>query len=124
LRLLVVEDEPLIALDLVSRLEAAGAVVAPPASTEKRALQAMEEGGDFDAALLDANLNGHSVDKVAAALHGRNIPFLFITGYGRAGLPASFRHAVVLAKPFGDRQLIEAVSAMAAKSARAVPLAS
>jgi DNA-binding response OmpR family regulator len=57
LRLLIVEDESLIALDLVDRLQMAGADVAPPVSTEQQALKVIE-GRDFDCALLDANLHG------------------------------------------------------------------
>jgi CheY-like chemotaxis protein len=92
--LLVVEDESLIALDLVDRLESAGAHVAPPVSTEKQALEVIDDG-DFDCALLDANLHGRSVDEIAAALTRRKIPFVFIIGYGRIGLPTSLQQAPV-----------------------------
>ena len=111
LRFLVVEDEPLIALDFAELLERAGADVAPPVGTESEALRVIEQA-DFDGALLDANLHGRPVNAIAAALTRRNIPFVFITGYGREGLPSGFKTAAVLTKPVSDRQLLEAVSAL------------
>ncbi len=108
LRFLVVEDEPLIGLDLAATLEMAGAEVPPPVGTEREALQLIEQTG-FDGALLDANLHGRPVDAIAAALTRRNIPFVFVTGYGRAGLPSSFREAAVLTKPISRQQLLEAI---------------
>lgn len=111
-RLLVIEDEPLIALGLVSSLEVAGAEVGRPVGTEKEALAAIERGG-FDAALLDANLHGKPVDAIAAALTRKSIPFVFVTGYGRESLPESFRRAAVLSKPFSDKQLLDAIIALA-----------
>jgi phosphoglycolate phosphatase-like HAD superfamily hydrolase len=50
--------------------------------------------------LLDANLRGEPVGDVAAALTRRNIPFVFVTGYGRQALRESFARATVLTKPF------------------------
>ncbi len=121
LRLLVVEDEPLIGLDLADRLEEAGAEVAPPVGTEREALQVIESG-DFDGALLDANLHGRSVDEIAAALTKRNIPFVFITGYGRENLPRSFQQAPALAKPVTDQQLLDAVTAIVSRPKNVVQL--
>ena len=111
LRFLVIEDEPLIALDIAGSLERAGAEVAPPVGTEMEALQAIERN-DFDAALLDGNLHGRPVDEIAAALTRRNIPFIFVTGYGRENLPNSFKHAGVLNKPFTQQQLLQALKDM------------
>ncbi len=111
LRFLVIEDEPLIALDIAGSLERAGAEVAPPVGTEAEALRAIERN-DFDAALLDGNLHGRPVDEIAAALTRRNIPFIFVTGYGRENLPNSFKHAGVLNKPFTQQQLLQALKDM------------
>ncbi len=121
LRLLVVEDESLIALDLMDRLEMAGGDVAPAVSTEKDALAAVEQGG-FDCALLDANLHGRSVQNIAAALTRRGIPFVFITGYGRAGLPPSFQHAPTLSKPVSDQDLIDAITKIVSPSNKVLRL--
>jgi PAS domain S-box-containing protein len=112
MRLLVIEDEPLIALDLVDRLTKAGAEVAEPVGTENEALQTIADG-DFDMAVLDANLHGRPVGDIAAALTRHEIPFVFVTGYGDANLPSSFQHAPVVAKPFSDAQLLEAIMKLA-----------
>jgi CheY-like chemotaxis protein len=106
--LLVVEDEPLIGLDLVSTLDKAGAEVAPPVGTEKEALELIERR-HFDAVLLDANLHGRGVDAIAALLTRRGIPFVFVTGYGQEGLPDAFRHVIALPKPFSEQQLLETI---------------
>src|SRR5262249_46265339 len=104
-RFLVVEDEPLIALHIAGNLEAAGAGVAGPAGTEEAALRLIEDAA-LDGALLDVNLHGKSVDGIAAALARRNVPFVFVTGNGREGLPKPFSNAAVLAKPFSQDQLL------------------
>ena len=108
LRLLVIEDEPLIALDHVERLRSAGAASVNSTGVEAEALRVIEEG-TFDAALLDANLHGRPVDPIAAALARHRIPFVFVTGYGRQALPESFRQAPVLTKPFRDDEMIAAI---------------
>ena len=70
------------------------------------ALRAIEHAS-FDGALLDANLRGEPVGDIAAALTRRNIPFVFVTGYGREALPESFGHAMMLTKPFTQEQLLQ-----------------
>jgi two-component sensor histidine kinase len=106
--ILVVEDEPLIGLDIVSTLEKTGARVSGPIGTEKEAMELIERRR-FDAALLDANLHGRSVDVIATMLNRCNTPFLFVTGYGKEGLPEAYNQAGALAKPFSERQLVDAV---------------
>ena len=102
--MLVVEDEPLVAMDLEESLAAAGYDVVGPAGNLAHAKKLIAETA-FDAALLDVNLSGHPVDELAAALTQRNIPFAFVTGYGREALPHGFAHAVLLSKPFSRNQL-------------------
>lgn len=75
-RFLIVEDEPLIALDSVAALEGAGMNVEGLAGSVADALRAIE-GDSFDGVLLDANLHGEPSGEVAAALIRRNIPFAF-----------------------------------------------
>jgi PAS domain S-box-containing protein len=118
---LVVEDEPLVALDLAAGLEGAGATVAGPVGTDAEALRMIEEVR-IDAALLDANLRGEPVDQIAAALARRNVPFVFVTGYGRENLPLPFQNANVLAKPFSVQQLIETAAQLVRKSGNVVRL--
>jgi two-component sensor histidine kinase/CheY-like chemotaxis protein len=108
-RLLVVEDEPLVALDIVGALEGGGAEMVESAGTAKEALNIIDNTS-LDAALLDGNLRGHPVDEIAAALAARNIPFLFVTGYGSGSLPKAFAKTAMLSKPFSQEQLVAAVA--------------
>jgi CheY-like chemotaxis protein len=121
LRLLVVEDEPLIALDLADMLEKAGAEVVGPVGTVSGALESIDSGG-LDAVLLDANLHGASVDAVASALTRRQIPFVFVTGYGRSGLETAFKHAPVLTKPVSPADLIEVFARLTERDSSVVRL--
>jgi DNA-binding response OmpR family regulator len=75
-----------------------------------------------DAALIDVNLAGQPVDELAAALTKRNIPFAFVTGYGREALPHGFRDALMVAKPFDEAALIATVELLIYQSAGVVPL--
>jgi CheY-like chemotaxis protein len=110
-RLLVVEDEPLIGLDIAAALEDAGAKVEGPVGTIEMA-RAIVERSALDGAFLDVNLNGQGVDEIAQALTRRKIPFAFVTGTGRDGLPAAYRDAVMLSKPFGRQQAIDVAAGL------------
>jgi CheY-like chemotaxis protein len=110
-RILLIEDEPLVAMDVESTLTAAGCKVVGQAATLERAKQLIEEA-DCDAALVDVNLAGEPVDELATLLTRKNRPFAFMTGYGREALPAGFRGAVVLSKPFGADQLLATVEVL------------
>lgn len=118
-RLLVVEDEALVALELIAVLEDAGATVCGPARTVEEALEAIETG-TFSAALLDGNLHGRPVDSLAAALTRRAIPFAFVSGYGRENLPPAFAHAPVIGKPFIPQQLVEVAGGLARREENVV----
>jgi DNA-binding response OmpR family regulator len=113
-RVLVVEDELLVALDIESIVTEAGMVVIGPASTAAEALRLIDTT-TFDAALIDANLNGEPIDEVAAALGERTIPFAYVTGYGRESLPAA-HPAPIVTKPFDAAQLLAAVRQLLATS--------
>lgn len=115
-KILVVEDEPLVALDIVTALEDAGAEVTGPIGTVKDALEAIRTS-KLDAALLDGNLRGEPVHEIASALTRSNVPFAFVTGYDRESLPRGFGAAPVLTKPFSSRQLVEAASRLVEPSA-------
>jgi PAS domain S-box-containing protein len=107
-RILIIEDEPLVSMDIESSLITAGCEVIGPAGTLEKAKLLVHES-DYDAALVDANLAGHPVDELAAALTQKNCPFAFVTGHGRDGLPSGFREAIVLGKPFSQDQLLSIV---------------
>lgn len=108
---LIVEDEPLVALEMEAALRQAGFVIAGVAGSCDRAL-AMLDRIDCDAAVLDANLRGTCVEPVVAVLKTRGTPFLVVSGYDRSHLPASLLEAQFLAKPFRPDALVRAVSAL------------
>ena len=99
LRILVVEDEWLIADLVEAELRDAGFEVVGPASNARMAL-ALVDHEQFDAAVLDVSLGGGYSFVVAEALAERGIPFFFTTGYVNADLPSAFRNYQVLTKPF------------------------
>jgi signal transduction histidine kinase/DNA-binding response OmpR family regulator len=110
-RFAIIEDEPLIAMDITSVLEHEGALVSGPVATVSDALGIIEADA-LDGALVDANLRGRPVDDIAAALTRKAVPFVFVTGYGREALPSSFARAPVLKKPFTEEQLREAATSL------------
>ena len=107
-RVVVVEDEPLVSMELESCLQAAGCEVVGPVGRLDRARALIAEAA-YDVALIDANLAGERVDELAAALARRHVPFAFVTGYGRDALPDAFREAIILSKPFSQDGLIAVV---------------
>lgn len=98
-RILVVEDDFLIAEEVRHDLEQAGAVVVGPAPSVEKALRLLDVDPAIEAAVLDVNLNGEQSFPVAARLRAAAIPFLFATGYNPADLPAEWRQAPVVTKP-------------------------
>ncbi len=122
-RFLVIEDEAVVALVVSAGLQDAGAASVETVATVDQALQRIEEGS-FDGAILDGNLHGHAVDGIAAALVRRKVPFLFVSGYGRDGLPAAFKNAPVLGKPFTQELLLDAVVELMKPPANVVQLRS
>ena len=114
-RVLVIEDEPLISLDLEMTLTNAGCEIAGMAGTLEQAKELIA-GTECDVALLDGNLGGESVGDLAIALTQKNTPFVFVTGYGRDSLPQGFREAVMVAKPFTEAQLRAAIESVLDKT--------
>ncbi len=108
-RILVVEDEFLIALDITGALEQGGLVVIGPLASVRDALATIERES-VDGALLDANLGGEFVGQVADALFARGVPFAFVSGYGREQLPAQHKGAPLIAKPFTGEDLLAVVA--------------
>ena len=104
LRMLVVEDEGLVAMLIEDMLDDLGCEVACSAASVAQAMKWLDEGGDADAALLDVNVAGETVWPVADALVDRGKPFAFTTGYGRLDEPR-FADAPLLGKPIKGEQL-------------------
>lgn len=113
-RVLVVEDEHLLAITLVDDLQAAGFVPLGPYSTLANAIEASRNLA-FEMATLDVNLNGQWVYPLAEELVARGIPFLFLTGYAPSDLPEKFRDHPRITKPYDaavlDRRLRRLVGA-------------
>lgn len=111
-RVLIVEDEPLVAFDTEHFLTAEGFEIVATVDTIAAALRAIDENGDIGLVLADVNLaDGSGVD-VARAAHGRGIPVLFVTG----SCPGEARAlaAGCLSKPYPQRDLLAAIGAIEA----------
>jgi CheY-like chemotaxis protein len=108
-RILVIEDEALIALELQELLDQRGAKVIGPAVSVSEALEAINEN-HIDCALLDVKLGDETADAVAAALEQRAIPTVFVTGYGDGNLPPGFEASPVVEKPYTEDQLLNLIS--------------
>jgi CheY-like chemotaxis protein len=103
-RILIVEDEMIVAMLIEDILTDAGATVVGPAARVNKALDLIG-AESVDAALLDVNLAGENTAPVAEELRRRGIPFAFATGYGQAGVPAGFAGQPLLQKPFQEHDL-------------------
>ena len=115
-RVLVVEDEWLIAAEIGRALEGAGAVVLGPAHSVEQALALLRDGTAPDAALLDVNLRGEAVTPVALALAERGVPFALVTAYATDGLDGPLRAAPRVGKPFTAAGLVRAVARLPPKT--------
>ena len=118
-RVLIVEDELVIGLELAAILEAAKIHVIGPANTitTGRALIAKET---IDAALLDINLGGDRGEELAHDLTRARVPFAFLTGYGREALLPPFQATAMIAKPFGAEQVLSELRHLLSGSAHTV----
>ena len=113
LRILIVEDEMLVAMNIEDMLLDLGHEVAGLASRLAPAL-ALAADADIDAAVLDVNLAGEQSFEVADLLEQRGIPFLFATGYGIHGIVERHRGRTVIQKPFLLADLGSALTAATA----------
>lgn len=110
-RIMLVEDEFLIAAVVLEDLRSAGYDVLGPYRTVAAALAAAR-AEDVEAAVLDINLHGELVYPVAAELRRRGVPFLFLSGYAIANMPRPYRDHPRLAKPAQPAVLLAAVKRM------------
>ena len=104
LRVLLVEDENLVALLLEDMLAELGHTVVGPVARLDKALETAQRDA-FDAAILDVNINGEEAYPIAEVLASRGIPFVFSTGYGKQSLRAPYTDRPALQKPFERRDL-------------------
>ena len=112
LSILLVEDEAIVAMDIELKLEQLSLNVVGPASSLAEALDLLDRSRP-DMALVDANLHGERVDALADKLEAMQVPFAFATGYGREALPKLHQGRDVLAKPFSDARLQNALRKLA-----------
>lgn len=110
-RVLLVEDEALVAMLIGDALSDAGAVMIGPFSAVAPALAAIAATPP-ELAILDLNLGGESSLPIADDLVSRGVPIVFASGYGTAGLPPRYRATPMLAKPFDPAELIVRLAAL------------
>jgi DNA-binding NtrC family response regulator len=107
IKILVVEDEILVAMDLADFLADSGCTVAGPASSVEQGMRLVEQEA-IDGAILDVNLRGEMVFPLADALAERSIPFVYVTGYGKL-LRACNHDRPVLQKPYSSQRLLKII---------------
>jgi DNA-binding response OmpR family regulator len=108
IRVLVVEDEPIIALDIRQQLDDAGFEVLGPATSVANALQLIAEPG-CDVAVLNVNLGNETSEPIAQKLQASGKPFVVLSGYPTDNLAPSLKGATFLAKPVLMAELVAAV---------------
>jgi CheY-like chemotaxis protein len=105
-RVLIVEDNALLALELEQAMQEAGFMAVGPALSAAQAIE-LVKNSSFDAAVLDINLRGETSADVADELRARNIPFITIPGYARPQQPPVFDGVPTLTKPVSMTVVIE-----------------
>jgi CheY-like chemotaxis protein len=111
LRVLVVEDQYIIAAEISRLLEPLGVEVVGPFPGVSQAIKATAD--EIDVALLDVNLQGVAVFPVADALMRRGVPYAFVTAYEAAVLPPVYQSIRRIEKPVDQRQLITVLRSLA-----------
>lgn len=115
LRILIVEDQMLVAMDLELIIADANGEVVATAGSAREALAALDKVRP-DIAILDVNLGDTTSEPVAARLEAEGIPFMFATGYGDGGaIPERFSHVTIVRKPYEGRTIIRNARAIAEK---------
>ena len=109
-RILVVEDEYLIAMDLEITLQSAQATVLRPAGRVRAGLDLVAREPDIYAAILDVNIGGETVYPVADVLLKRTVPFLFATGERLDTIPQHFAGVTVCQKPASPEDLVQCIA--------------
>ncbi len=111
-RVLIVEDDVVIAMLLEDMVRELGCTVIGPANTLAQAFVLADANAAMDAAFLDVNMNGAPVFPLADALRSRGVPIIFSTGYGDAGLREADQGVPVLFKPYRSHHLAAALAAV------------
>ncbi len=114
IKVLIVEDEALIAMLLEEMLVDKGFEVCGHAATLDEA-EVMARATEADVAILDVSLGGCYVFPVAEILRERGVPFVFTTGYGSIGIPDGWEHYPVFTKPYDIGPVTETLSKLVAR---------
>ena len=109
LRILVVEDNDILATALADCLEGAGAEVLPPCPSVASALAALDRAGRIDAAVLDVRLDHETSEPIAAKAREDGIAVLLMSGFDEGALPASLQGLPLCTKPFDIKALVGAL---------------
>lgn len=108
-RILVVEDEYILAYELELELEDMDATVVGPVGNLQEAIALLESGEPIDGAILDVNLAGQMTFPVADMLAERGVPFVLTTGYDASVIPGRFQGVVRCQKPMDGKQVARAM---------------
>ena len=108
-KVLVVEDEMMIAMLIEDMLDEFGCKLVGPATSVPRALELIDRE-QVEVAILDLNLDGKDTYAIADALRRKHVPFIFATGYGSTGLRQEYGSRPVLQKPFQASDLETALA--------------
>jgi CheY-like chemotaxis protein len=108
-RVLIVEDEHIVASALSRGLRIYGAEVIGPAATVANALKLIEDNATIDGALVDINLRGIQAYDVVDSLIAKRVPTVLTTGYETSVVPTRYRGLVVLQKPFDPKDAMDAL---------------
>lgn len=116
LRVLLVEDQMIVAMQIEDILREAGCEVIGPIATPQSAIT-VAQSQPLDAAVLDINLDGEKIFPVAEELRRRGIPFILATGYSESTLPEQWREQPRLSKPFRREQLEQLLGSVVSRRA-------
>lgn len=109
-RVILVEDEALLLIEMQDLLEDLGCIVVGTAARLREAT-ALASSADFDVAILDMNIQGQRIDPVALIVKNRRLPVIFVTGYGARTLPPGIA-APVIDKPCSSEELRPLLAAL------------
>jgi DNA-binding response OmpR family regulator len=110
-RVLILEDDPFIALDLQTILEGEGHEIVGVFDSISEAREHLEDS--FDYALLDIDVVGGKSFGLASELYERHIPFAFVSASRPAEVPPGLRHAAFISKPFEERAVLSSIEQVA-----------
>lgn len=110
MRILIVEDEYLVAAEIADILVTEGHSIIGIAATADEVIRLLKDGATCDLAIIDANLAGSSISPVASALERRSIPFIVVSGYSQWELLLPLRKAPFVPKPVRRNALLAAVA--------------